>query len=163
MSRGQKFVAMIVLAFIALAIAGAMWGHHAPADPTVRRSAGFPISDDDDQRAGVPGGLNQLAADWHLGVSPSPGADDWLLVLSCRSDSRSFTGPTREERRPHDDDEHAAFAVVACVLRQWVRSSSAGSPHSTSASPQVRLFGHGSAGSSTHGFFLQRRGVTSAW
>src|SRR4029079_11432427 len=34
LSKGKKFVAITLLTFIALIVAGAMWGHHAPADPT---------------------------------------------------------------------------------------------------------------------------------
>jgi Amt family ammonium transporter len=78
-SRGQKFVAVTVLTFIALIIAGAMWGHHAPADPTgpafnslgnyPKTTTNVPVSQD---------GLNALASDTaHVGVSVN---FTWTLV-----------------------------------------------------------------------------------
>ena len=70
MSKGQKFVAVTLLTFTALIIAGAMWGHHAPADPVgatfnslgnyPKTTTNVPVSQD---------GINALASDvGHLGV-----------------------------------------------------------------------------------------------
>ena len=71
MSRGKKFVAVTLMTFIALIVVGALWGHHAPADPTgpafnslgnyPKTTTNVPVSQD---------GLNALASDTaHLGVS----------------------------------------------------------------------------------------------
>ena len=79
MTRGKKIFALSLLAFIALIVAGAMWGHHAPADPTGPTFSGLgnypttttkvPVSQQ---------GLNQLAQQTaHLGVSIN---FSWVLL-----------------------------------------------------------------------------------
>ena len=79
MSSGKKFVAMSLLTFIVIIALGAIWGHHAPADPTgpafnslgnyPKVTTNVPVSQT---------GLNALSSDVaHLGVSVN---FSWTLV-----------------------------------------------------------------------------------
>src|SRR6185437_9739642 len=40
-SSGKKFVAMSLLTFIVIIVLGAIWGHHAPADPVGQNFTGL--------------------------------------------------------------------------------------------------------------------------
>ena len=72
MSSGKKFVAMSLMTFIVIIVLGAMWGHHAPADPVGPNFTGLgQLSEDHDQRAGLAGGHQRSSRPTaaHLGVS----------------------------------------------------------------------------------------------
>jgi ammonium transporter, Amt family len=168
-SRGQKFVAVTVLTFIALTVVGAMWGHHAPADPVggsfnslsnyPKTTTNVPVSQD---------GLNALASDTgHLGVSIN---FTWTLITGFLvlfmqvGFAFLVTGLTRAKNASHMMMMNiAAFAVALlayyAVGFAFMFGGIAPIANLGGVTPLSGLFGHGSAGVvGTHGFFLQSGG-----
>jgi Amt family ammonium transporter len=168
-SRGQKFVAVTVLAFIALIIAGAMWGHHAPADPTgnsfnslgssTRSTANVPISQD---------GLNKISSDvGHLGISINftwTLLTGFLVLFMQVGFAFLVTGLTRAKNAGHMMMMNIAAFAVALLAYYAVGfafqfGGIAPIANLGGVTPLSGLFGHGSSGViGTHGFFLQTGG-----
>ena len=169
MSRGQKFVSMTILTFIALIIVGALWGHHAPADPTgptftqlgnyPRTTTAVPVSQ---------AGLNQLASDTaHLGVSINftwTLLTGFLVLFMQVGFAFLVTGLTRAKNAGHMMMMNiAAFAVALlayyAVGFAFMFGGIAPIANLGGVTPLSGIFGHGSAGIiGTHGFLLQSSG-----
>jgi ammonium transporter, Amt family len=168
-SRGQKFVAVTVLSFIALIVVGAMWGHHAPADPTgpafnslgnyPKTTTNVPVSQD---------GINALATDTgHLGVSINftwTLLTGFLVLFMQVGFAFLVTGLTRAKNAGHMMMMNiAAFAVALlayyAVGFAFMFGGIAPIANLGGVTPLSGIFGHGSAGViGTHGFFLQSGG-----
>ena len=168
MSAAKKMILVSTLTFLALVVAGAMWGHHG-GDPTGTTTGGLPdyLGATGSTGNGVPvsqSGLNALATETgHLRVSIN---FTWMLitgflVLFMQVGLRvpGHRADPGEERRPHDDDEHRG-------VRGRVRSPTtrSGSPsmfggiapiaNLGGVSPLTGIFGHGSAGRARHARLL---------
>jgi Amt family ammonium transporter len=171
-SRGQKFFAMTLLAFIAIIIAGAMWGHHAPADPTgtsaTTLNAGAQNLFGSQQVPLSQSGINQLATQsGHLGISINftwTLMTGFLVLFMQVGFAFLVTGLTRAKNAGHMMMMNiAAFAValLAYYVVGFGFMFGGISPIANigGVTPLSGLFGHGSAGViGTHGFLLQSSG-----
>ena len=172
MSKGKKFVAITLLTFIALIVAGAMWGHHAPADPT-GTGATTSISSYQNlfgRQNLVPSqdSLNKLATDTgHLGVSLN---FTWMLICGFLvlfmqvGFAFLVTGLTRAKNAAHMMMMNIAAFAVAFLAYYAVGfafqfGGIAPIANLGGVTPLSGIFGHGSAGVlGTHAFFLQTGG-----
>jgi Amt family ammonium transporter len=170
LSKGKKFVAITLLTFIALIVAGAMWGHHAPADPTGPTFNG--LGNFNNAKPDVPlsqVGINNLANQTaHVGVSVNM---TWMLMCGFLvlfmqvGFAFLVTGLTRAKNAAHMMMMNiAAFAVaflayyVVGFAFQFGGVGALGNIGGTA--PLTGSLGHGSAGLlGTHGFLLQTGGT----
>jgi Amt family ammonium transporter len=169
-SKGQKFVAITLLTFLALIIAGAMWGHHAPADPvgpTFNQLSNYPKA-----TTNVPvsqAGLNALASDVaHTGVSINftwTLLTGFLVLFMQVGFAFLVTGLTRAKNAAHMMMMNIAAFAVALMAYYFVGfafqfGGIAPIANLGGTTPLSGLFGHGSAGLvGTHGFLLQSGGT----
>ena len=173
MSRGKKFTALILLTFIAMIVAGAMWGHHSPADPTGANTVGqdtyqhlfgdgkpVPVSQE---------GMNTLANQvGHVGVSVNftwTLMTGFLVLFMQVGFAFLVTGLTRAKNAGHMMMMNiAAFAIVFLAYYAVGFAFQYGGIGSLfnlgGTAPLNGVVGHGSAGIlGTHGFFLQSGGT----
>jgi Amt family ammonium transporter len=167
-SRGQKIVALSVMTFIALIVAGALTGHHSPGDPAGQPfgTVNYPPAAAINSQQGV----NQLASqNGHLAVSINI---TWtlmcgFLVLFMQVGFAFLvTGLTRAKNAVHMMMMNiAAFAVAFLAYYAIGFAFQFGGIGGIAAwgggdSPLAGIFGHGSTGViGTHGFFLQTGGA----
>ena len=174
MSAAKKMILVSTLTFLALVVAGAMWGHHG-GDPTGTTTGGLPdyLGATGSTGNGVPvsqSGLNALATETgHLRISIN---FTWVLLTGFLvlfmqvGFAFLVTGLTRAKNAGHMMMMNIAVVRdrVARVLRGRVRvpcsAASRPSPTSAACRRSAGIFGHGSAGraSAPHGFFLQTGG-----
>ncbi len=169
MSKTQKFITMSLLTFIVIVVLGAVWGHHAPADPV--GPAFNQISNYPKATTNVPvsqAGLNALASDVaHTGVSIN---FTWTLITGFLvlfmqvGFAFLVTGLTRAKNAGHMMMMNiAAFAVALlayyAVGFAFMFGGIAPIANLGGVSPLTGIFGHGNAGVlGLHGFFLQSSG-----
>jgi len=173
LSKGKKFVAITLLTFIALIVAGAMWGHHAPADPT---GTGDTTAITSYQSIFTRGpispsqvSLNQLATDTgHVAVGLN---FTWMLICGFLvlfmqvGFAFLVTGLTRAKNAAHMMMMNiAAFAVafLAYYIVGFAFQFGGISPivNLGGVAPLTGSIGHGSTGIlGTHGFLLQSHGT----
>jgi Amt family ammonium transporter len=170
--RWQKFVSITLLTFLALVVAGAIWGHHG--GDTTGASTGT-IND----YLGTVGstsknvpisqlGVNQLANEsGHLRVSINVSwtlVTGFLVLFMQVGFAFLVTGLTRAKNAAHMMMMNiAAFAVALlayyAVGFAFMFGGIAPIANLGGVSPLTGIFGHGSAGVlGTHGFFLQTGG-----
>ena len=170
MSSGKKFVSMSLLTFIVIIVLGAMWGHHAPADPVGHNFTGLPNYPS--ATTNVPigqQGINALASDSaRLGVSIN---FTWTLITGFLvlfmqvGFAFLVTGLTRAKNAGHMMMMNiAAFAVALMAYYAVGFAFMFGgiSPIANlgGVSPLTGIVGHGSAGViGLHGFLLQSHGT----
>jgi ammonium transporter, Amt family len=170
-SRGQKFVALSVLTFIVLIIAGAMWGHHG-GDTTGASTTGLSNYQNLFGTTKVPvsqTGLNQLASQTgHVAVSVN---FTWTLVTGFLvlfmqvGFAFLVTGLTRAKNAGHMMMMNiAAFAVALLAYYAVGFAFQFGGVAPVlnlgGTSPLNSLFAHGNAGVlGLHGFLLQSGGT----
>ncbi|HWS47258.1 MAG TPA: ammonium transporter [Acidimicrobiia bacterium] len=173
MSRGKKLVAMSLMAFIAIVIAGAMWGHHAPADPTGVNSVGsaqyqnlfgqtkqVPVSQD---------GINTLSNQiGHVGISVNftwTLMTGFLVLFMQVGFAFLVTGLTRAKNAGHMMMMNIAAFAIALLAYYAVgfgfQFGGVGNLWNLGGTtPLSGVFAHGSSGLiGTHGFFLQSGGT----
>jgi len=173
LSKGKKFVAITLLTFIALIVAGAMWGHHAPADPTGTGSTTAISSYQNlfgrETLAPSQVDLNKLATDTgHVAVGLN---FTWMLMCGFLvlfmqvGFAFLVTGLTRAKNAAHMMMMNiAAFAVafLAYYLVGFAFQFGGISPLPTlgGVAPLSHSLGHGSSGVlGTSGFLLQSHGT----
>ncbi len=170
MSKGKKFVALSLLTFIVLIVAGAMWGHHGPADPTGPTFSG--LGNYNNAKPDVPlsqVGVNSLANQaGHLGVSIN---FTWTLITGFLvlfmqvGFAFLVTGLTRAKNAAHMMMMNIAAFAVAFLAYYTVGfafqfGGIAPIANLGGVTPLSGIFGHGSAGViGLHGFFLQSHGT----
>jgi Amt family ammonium transporter len=171
-SRGKRLVALSLITFIALVIAGAMWGHHG-GDPSGLKTGGLA---DTLAATGQPGnvqqvsqtGINSLASEvghQRVAINFSWTLITGFLVLFMQVGFAFLvTGLTRAKNAAHMMMMNiAAFAVALlayyAVGFAFMFGGIAPIANLGGVSPLTGLFGHGSAGLlGTHAFFLQTGG-----
>jgi Amt family ammonium transporter len=166
-SRGQKIIALSVMTFIALIVAGAIWGHNGPGDPAGQAlpSVNYPTAPAINSQEGV----NQLASDTgHLALSINLSwtlMTGFLVLFMQVGFAFLVTGLTRAKNAVHMMMMNiAAFAVAFLAYYAVGFAFQFGGfgnalPFGGGDSPLSGLFGHGSTGLlGTHGFFLQTGG-----
>ena len=172
MSKGKKFVAIALLTFIALIVAGAMWGHHAPADPTGTGGTTSIGSYQGIFGAGqVPAsqvGLNKLATDTGrvaVGLNFTWMLMCGFLVLFMQVGFAFLvTGLTRAKNAAHMMMMNIAAFAVAFLAYYLVGfafqfGGIGGVANLGGTAPLNGSIGHGSAGLlGTHAFLLQTHG-----
>jgi ammonium transporter, Amt family len=172
-SSGKKFVAMSLLTFIVIIVLGAMWGHHAPADPVGQNFTG--LGNYPNTTTNVPltqVGVNQLASDSaRLGVSIN---FTWTLITGFLvlfmqvGFAFLVTGLTRAKNAGHMMMMNiAAFAVALLAYYAVGFAFMFGGLNKIfpvanlgGETPLNGILGHGSAGLlGLHGFLLQSHGA----
>ncbi len=169
MSKGKKFVALSLMTFIALIVAGAMWGHHG-ADTTGPAFTG--LANFNKSTSDVPlsqPGINALASQTgHLGVSIN---FTWVLMCGFLvlfmqvGFAFLVTGLTRAKNAAHMMMMNIAAFAVALLAYYLVGfafqfGGIGGLATIGGTSPLNGVIGHGSAEVlGTHGFLLQSHGT----
>jgi hypothetical protein len=155
LSKGKKFVAITLLTFIALIVAGAMWGHHG-ADPTGPAFNG--LGNFNNAKPDVPlsqVGINNLANQTaHVGVSVNV---TWMLMCGFLvlfmqvGFAFLVTGLTRAKNAAHMMMMNIAAFAVAFLAYYLVgfafQFGGVGAlANIGGTTPLDGIFGHGSAG-----------------
>jgi Amt family ammonium transporter len=172
-SSGKKFVSMSLLTFIVIIVLGAIWGHHAPADPVGQNFTGlanYPTTTTNVPVTQV--GVNALASDSaRLGVSIN---FTWTLITGFLvlfmqvGFAFLVTGLTRAKNAGHMMMMNiAAFAVALLAYYAVGFAFMFGGLNAIfpvanlgGITPLNGIFAHGSAGIiGTHGFLLQSHGA----
>ena len=172
MSAAKKMILVSTLTFLALVVAGAMWGHHG-GDPTGATTGGLPdfLGASGSTGNHVPvsqSGINALATETgHLHVAIN---FTWVLITGFLvlfmqvGFAFLVTGLTRAKNAGHMMMMNVASFAIALLAYYAVGfafmfGGIAPIANLGGVSPLTGLLGHGSAGVlGTHGFFLQTGG-----
>jgi Amt family ammonium transporter len=156
-----------VLTFIALIVAGAISGHHAPADPAGPSFTGLGQFNQSAPSSAV--GVNELASQsGHLAVSVNFSwtlMTGFLVLFMQVGFAFLVTGLTRAKNAVHMMMMNVSAFAVALLAYYAVGfafqfGGIAPIANLGGVTPLSGLFGHGSAGViGTHGFFLQTGGT----
>lgn len=167
MSKGKRFVSLTLLTFIVIIVLGALWGHHAPADPAGPSFTG--LSNFNQSPPVTQVGVNELANQTaHVGVSVNFAwtlITGFLVLFMQVGFAFLVTGLTRAKNAGHMMMMNVSAFAVALLAYYAVGfafqfGGIAPIANLGGTSPLTGIFGHGSAGViGTHGFFLQSGGT----